>query len=101
MAAAASRSLDDSSFLGTTRGFLGFASLRPTGLPIFLSGRDRDVSRCDVSLDHVLPVQMSRTAFSMTPNFLDTDAALVECALQWNISRASASVSLALVMLLV
>ena len=80
------------------RVFLGFVSWRPTGLPIFLSGRDRDASRCHVSLDHVLPVQMSRTAFSLTPYFLDTDAALIKCALQWNISRASASVSLALVL---
>ena len=36
-------------FGGSIRYFLCFASWRPTGLPIFLSSRDRDVSRCHVS----------------------------------------------------
>ena len=44
-------------FGGSIRYFLCFASWRPTGLPIFLSSSDRDVSRCHVSLDHVLQVQ--------------------------------------------
>ena len=48
-------------------GFLGCPSLRPKGRPIFLVGIGRDSSRCHVSFDHVLPVQMSRTAFSLTP----------------------------------
>ena len=57
----------DGSARPLTRLFLGLLSRHPLGRPVALSCKGRDVSRCHVSLDHVRPVQMSRTVFSFTP----------------------------------
>ena len=54
---------------------LGFESLHPFGRPMRLWKMIREVSKCDVSLFQVRPLQMSRTAFSLMTYSLAISAA--------------------------
>jgi hypothetical protein len=55
-------------------------SLLPVGLPIFFRQTLREGSRCCVSFDHVRTLQMSRTAFSLMPQSLETTVGISGCA---------------------
>ena len=69
-------------------------SLDPLGRPICVFGGSRVLLICQVSFAQVRPLQISRTAFALTPKIFATFAAGIDE--DWNILTASFVVSLAL-----